>query len=282
MKIARHLIGTAAAAALMCPLSICVAADNTSSSSAGSSSSSAQMAGATANPQQETEHFFKENASDNTFEVKAAQLAQERATDDQVKKVAQTIAQDHQQANQQLQQIAQKNNITVNPDEMNPVHQAMYDDLQKKQGEEFTRCYVFDMAGGHHADVFKLNYAATKGSGPTKEYATAVLPHIRHHLSEFDRISRSMSGEMARGSEKSKTGGSAGASGSSGDTAQPAGAGQMPDESSFPTIHHDPNTGGPEGRDKQGSNGSSTGSGSGSSSSSSGSGSSSGSSGSTR
>jgi putative membrane protein len=205
MNLMRYFLG-AAVAAMVIPMCISLAAEPTNT---------AQPAGAAMSPQEQTEHFFKNCASDNTLEIKLAQLAQQRSSDEQVKTTAKMVEEDHQAANQLLQQIAQKNNIKVNPDEMYPVHQAVWDEFQSKQGDDFTRAYVFTMAGAHHTDVFVLNHAINKGSEASKEYATQILPKVRNHLNEFDKIARTLAGEPARASK-----GKAGAPGE----AEPAGA----------------------------------------------------------
>jgi len=77
--------------------------------------------------------FFRAAASDNNTEIRLAKLAQERSTDDQVKRAAQMMQSDHEQANQLLFQIADQNHIDVSKDEMNDVDKAEVDMLKSEE-----------------------------------------------------------------------------------------------------------------------------------------------------
>jgi len=79
-------------------------------------------------------HFVKEAAQDNMLEVKLAELAEQRATNDQIKQLAKKIREDHTQANQKLQQIAQSKNIEW-PRELDPLHSAVLNHFQEMQGK---------------------------------------------------------------------------------------------------------------------------------------------------
>src|SRR4051812_28044303 len=59
------------------------------------------------------EHFLKEAAVDNMCEIKMSEVAQSQATDPQVKQLAQQMIQDHQQAGDQLKQLAQSKGVNV-------------------------------------------------------------------------------------------------------------------------------------------------------------------------
>jgi putative membrane protein len=141
------------------------------------------------------EHFFKDAASGNTLEIRLAKLAEQKATDPQVKQVAQTIQADHEQANQLLSQIAGQNHISVSTDSLNDVDSAQWSAIKKKDGEDFTRCYVFTMVGDHAMDELVYGYHANhEQNGACHEYASQVLPKIEMHLHELERIARPMAG----------------------------------------------------------------------------------------
>jgi putative membrane protein len=161
----------------------------------------AQQAGAMEQPnaQEQAKHFFTEAASGNAFEIKLAQLAQERSNDPQVKQIAKTLQQDHQQAQDNLQKIAQQQGVQVSTDQLNPVHQAMYDMMQKKQGDQFTRAFLFGLTGIHQTDVLMYSYEANKAQNPgVKQYASETLPTLQKHLTSLEQLARPMAGEMAQ------------------------------------------------------------------------------------
>lgn len=162
----------------------------------------AQQAGAMEQPnaKEQAKRFFTEAASGNALEIKLAQLAQERSNDPQVKEAAKNIQQDHQQAQDNLQKIAQQQGVQVSTDHLDPVCQAMYDMMQKKQGDEFTRAYLFGQVGDHQKDILMYSYEANKGQNPgVKQYASETLPTLQKHLTELEQIARPMAGEMAQG-----------------------------------------------------------------------------------
>jgi putative membrane protein len=141
------------------------------------------------------EDFFRMAASGNALQIRLSKLAQEKATDPQVKQIAQTIQSDHEQANQLLKQVADQNHIDVSPDSLNEIDSAKWNALKKKDGEEFTRAYVFSMVGDHARDQLVYAYHANREQGtPAQQYASQVLPKIQMHLRELEQIGRPMAG----------------------------------------------------------------------------------------
>jgi putative membrane protein len=139
--------------------------------------------------------FFRMAASDNNAEIRLAKLAQERSDDDQVKKTAQMMQSDHEQANQLLFQIADQNHIDVSKDEMNDVDKAEVDAMEKQKGEVFTHMYVFGQVGDHARDELILAFHANNGkSEACRQYSTQVLPKIQMHLHALEAIARPMAG----------------------------------------------------------------------------------------
>lgn len=151
-------------------------------------------------PQEEAEKiakmFFEAQASGNQFEIEAAKLAEERASDEQVKQVAQTIMQGHQKALEALRQEAQAVGVEVsqNP-ELNEVHSAALEALRQKQGKEFDRAYIFEMDAAHLETVLLLSHVESMlPNDSAKAYAGMVLPHVKMHSQELDQLASKMSG----------------------------------------------------------------------------------------
>jgi putative membrane protein len=147
------------------------------------------------NPKQMEEEFFKMAASGNTLEIRLAKLAEERATEPEIKQAAQMMETDHEQANQLLKRIADQHHIDVSVDELNPVDQAMFDMLQSKQGEQFVHMYLFTQVGVHAQDELILAYHAHHGdSEACRDYSIAVLPKVQMHLNALEQIARPIAG----------------------------------------------------------------------------------------
>jgi predicted outer membrane protein len=139
--------------------------------------------------------FFKMAASGNTLEIRLAKLAEERATEPEIKQTAQMMETDHEQANQLLKQLADQHHIDVSIDQLNPVDQAMFDMLQSKQGEQFVHMYLFTQVGVHAQDELMLAYHAHHGdSEACRDYSIAILPKVTMHLNALEQIARPMAG----------------------------------------------------------------------------------------
>jgi putative membrane protein len=141
------------------------------------------------------QHFFQDQESANTLEIRLAKLAQDRSTDSQVQQTARMMQQDHEQANQLLKQIADQHHIDVTLDDLNHVDSAVWDELQKKDGEMFTHAYVFQQVGAHACNELTLAFHANMGhSDACREYASQVLPKVQMHLHALEQIARPMAG----------------------------------------------------------------------------------------
>jgi putative membrane protein len=146
----------------------------TSQSSQTSSSSSSQLSAA-------DQRFMKKAAEDNLADIKLGQLAQQKATDNSVKQFAQKIVNDHQTANQKLEAIASKNNVTL-PDKMNAKDQAFYDRLQNMSGKQFDNAYMNHMVRDHNRDVAKFKAESSKVQNPDlRAWVDQTLPALEQH-----------------------------------------------------------------------------------------------------
>jgi putative membrane protein len=162
------------------------AGDATNAARAGANDAAAQLAGAR---QGNMDQKFATKISDmNNFEIQSGRLAQEKAQRDEIKQFAKTTIDDHTQAQQQLQQIAQKKNMQLSQQLM-PVHQAMLDELSKLDGQEFERAYLYGQVAGHTKSALKLRDAKNELQDPElKQYAATILPKVQQHLQHSQRL----------------------------------------------------------------------------------------------
>jgi putative membrane protein len=134
------------------------------------------------------QHFAREAAQSNLFEIQAGQLAQERAQSPDVKQFAQTLVRDHQQANQKLQQIAQSKGIDI-PRELDEVHQAKLQQMQKLQGKHFEKHFVYGQLAGHVMAVLIFRDASQElQDNDLKQFAAQTLPKLQQHLQMAQRL----------------------------------------------------------------------------------------------
>lgn len=140
--------------------------------------------------------FFESQASGNQFEIEAAKLAREKASDDQIKQLAEMIIEGHEKAQEILREEAGKvgAEISENP-ELKEVHSATLDALKQKEGEEFDRAYVFEQDADHLKNVLLLRYVQSGlPNDAAKSYARQVLPEVERHARQLDELASDISG----------------------------------------------------------------------------------------
>jgi putative membrane protein len=126
--------------------------------------------------------FAQRAASGGMAELQAAQLAQQRASSPQVKQFAGRMLADHGQANNELQQIAQDQNITL-PSAPDRTAVATQQKLHGLNGREFDQAYSQHELRDHEQDVALFRQEATSGQNPAlKSFAQKTLPILQQHL----------------------------------------------------------------------------------------------------
>ena len=178
--------------------------------------------------QQDDEKKFIQHASScNNFEIQFSQFVEQRSQDQQIKELAQRLAQDHQQAEQQLKQVAQTIGVNLS-DQIMPAQQAMLQELQRKQGAELDRAFLFCNVGDHHAAVIAYAWAAKAAQNPQlKQYCEQTLQQLRQHTRQVDQVASAVLGvnEAQTAGERipgeSNTGNNTNRPGSSTDTNRP-------------------------------------------------------------
>lgn len=146
------------------------------------------------------EEFAKKAAQGSMAEVKLGQLAEEKTQSEEVKKFARRMVEDHTKANDNLKEVAVKENINL-PSDLDPKDEAKYDSLSKLSGRQFDKAYARDMVKDHEQDIAEFRREATNGQKPDlKRFATETLPTLQSHLREARQMEQSA---MREGVEKS-------------------------------------------------------------------------------
>jgi putative membrane protein len=129
-----------------------------------------------------TVDFVKEAAIGGMYEVEAAKIAQQKATDEQTRKFAQQMVTDHSKANDQLKAKAKAANIEI-PTALDKSHQDKIDKMKSKSPQDFTKDYRSDMVSDHKTDVSLFErYSKGGDNAELKAWAGATLPTLQHHL----------------------------------------------------------------------------------------------------
>jgi len=136
--------------------------------------------------------FATDVANGGLAEVALGKLAQQKATNPQVKSFADMMVKDHSKANDELMAIAKAKNITL-PAAPDADHQKKLDDLSKLSGKDFDKAYVDAMVDGHKKtlDLLKMGEKDCKDA-ELKAFATKTAPVVQMHLDAINKIHDSM------------------------------------------------------------------------------------------
>jgi putative membrane protein len=132
--------------------------------------------------------FLEEAAHGGLFDVRAGQLAQQKAMTDEVKQFGKRMVDDHTAVNGRLQQLAQQKGLNV-PQQLDKKHQDKIDSLAKKTGGDFDKAYIDAMVDGHKGDVDAFDKMSKDAKdADVKAFATSTLPVLRDHLMSIQSI----------------------------------------------------------------------------------------------
>ena len=132
--------------------------------------------------------FIEEAAQGGLFEVRAGQLAQQKAMADEVKQFGKRMVDDHTAVNGRLQQLAQQKGLNV-PQQLDKKHQDRIDSLAKKTGGDFDKAYVDAMVDDHKGDVDAFDRMSKDAKdADLKAFAASTLPTLRDHLTSIQSI----------------------------------------------------------------------------------------------
>lgn len=132
--------------------------------------------------------FVMKAAVGNTFEIEEAKLARERATDDRLKRYAERMIAEHQDALKKLQDAAGKSNTKADMTLDKP-HQAMLDNLKTFNGKDFDKIYIADQIASHDETVSLLSdYKQNGGNKDLMSWADNALPIVKDHKRMIDAM----------------------------------------------------------------------------------------------
>ena len=173
--------------------------------SSSSMSKSASAKGQTS-PKVDVEdtHFMKKAAEGNTAEMELGKLAEEKASNQQVKQFGQQMVNDHSKANEELQKIAESKGVNL-PNTPSAKDKADETRLSKLSGERFDRAYMAEMRKDHTKDVSEFRMESKSAHDPeVKQFAAQTLPTIEGHLKEAESM-KTQQGSQRSGMQQPST-----------------------------------------------------------------------------
>jgi putative membrane protein len=126
--------------------------------------------------------FVRAAALGNMTEIEAGRLAQQRATDPQVRQFGERMVTDHSNLQQTLQRVAATHGFEM-PRQLDAKHRDMINSLASRSGRDFDRAYMDMMLEDHEKDVAKFEMASNQADNENvRSFAAETLPTLREHL----------------------------------------------------------------------------------------------------
>ena len=140
--------------------------------------------------------FMTKAAQSNMMEIESAQLAQEKATSQEIKDFARTLEQEHKKASEKLKEIAEQKNIDL-PSDMGK-HTAQLEKVRNKSGNEFDRAWINMQVSHHKKDVKEFQKQSNRAmDSDVKSFASSTLPTLQDHLRQAQELQGSTRGRSA-------------------------------------------------------------------------------------
>lgn len=130
----------------------------------------------------EDKEFFHKAGVGGLFEVRAGQMARDKAQSSDVRDFGNRMITDHTKANDELKAVASKKGLTM-PTELDKEEKTVIDHLGGLAGKDFDKAYMAHMVDDHEKDVKEFEKAtkATKDAD-LRNWARKTLPVLQEHL----------------------------------------------------------------------------------------------------
>lgn len=183
-----HPVLTILAASL---LSILVGCAQMSGSSTGSEKKSGTASATAASKVSKADLELMEDITHaNLAEIQTGKLALEKSSNEQVRKFAQQMIDDHTKAHQELQKLASPKGVTL-PTDTDPQHKVIATALKALSGDTFDRQYMSQVGVADHKRTHELleKTQQTATDPELKAYAKKTMPVVHQHLTTAQQIS---------------------------------------------------------------------------------------------
>ena len=176
-------------------LTMCVSngfAQNTTNSNSGNTQ--------TGSKKNSDSKFMMMAATSDMNEIGLSNQALSKSTNEDVKKLAQMMIDDHTKSSDELKPIAASKGVTL-PTEMDSKHKSAMEKMATMSGSEFDMAYVNMMVKDHEKAVALYKKEADKGKdADAKAFAAKTLPVVQMHLDMSRNMMNKMMGNKSNSS----------------------------------------------------------------------------------
>jgi len=150
--------------------------------SSATATTTGQTGGTSSALSPDDKQFLSEAGTANLYEIGAARIALQKASNAEVKAFAQRILSDHTQSGEELSQLATVKGTAL-PTELDGEPEEAIQHLTSLTGAEFDKAYMQHMTPGHQKSIAAFERAASGAAdADVKAWAGKVLPTLREHL----------------------------------------------------------------------------------------------------
>jgi putative membrane protein len=144
--------------------------------------------------------FMMMAATSDMNEIGLSTQALSKSTNEDVKRLAQMMIDDHTKSSDELKPIAANKGVTL-PTEMDSKHKSAMEKMSAMSGSEFDMAYVRMMVKDHEKAVSMFQKEADKGKdADAKAFAAKTLPVLQGHLDMSRNMMNKMMGNKSNSS----------------------------------------------------------------------------------
>lgn len=138
--------------------------------------------------------FLTQQFLSNQAEMELADMAQQRASNEQVKEYAKQLREDHERANEELRRIADQSQVTLST-EMDTAHRQTTDRLRGLSGQQFDKEFLKQSVEAHQQAIERYQQMAQQATSPElKTYISSQLPMLQQHLQRAQELQSGSTG----------------------------------------------------------------------------------------
>jgi putative membrane protein len=142
--------------------------------------------------------FVKKAMQGSIAQVQLGQLTLEKSNNDQVKKFAQKMIDDHTKLNQQMKPVAQQLRVDI-PTEVSKKDKALIGKMNALSGPAYDQAYIKDMVKDHKQDLSEFQMEASNGHDPSvKDAAMQGSKIISEHLQMAQQLAKDQNVDLAK------------------------------------------------------------------------------------
>jgi putative membrane protein len=142
--------------------------------------------------------FVKKAMQGSIAEVQLGQLTLQKSSNDQVKKFAQKMIDDHTKLNEQMKPVAQQLRVDV-PTEVSKKDKGLMGKMQGLSGAAYDQAYIKDMVKDHKQDLSEFQMEASNGHDPSvKDAAMQGSKIISEHLQMAQQMAKDQNVDLAK------------------------------------------------------------------------------------